>query len=220
VDGAAQEALRSPVRRHANSRVALAALAGLIVGVAAAFVVPWQAAPLLGWDVAAIVFLLRVWTSITHMSATDIRTVINDDDPGPIVADLVLLGASVGCLVGVGFALHKANQGPYAGQLVSLTILSVVLSWAVVHTVFTLHYARRYYGDPEPEGGIDFNEGPTPTFVDFAYVAFTVGMTYQVSDTNITSREMRRLALQHALLSFLFGTFILAVTINAIAQLI
>jgi uncharacterized membrane protein len=86
-----------------------------------------------------------------------------------------------------------------------------------VHTVFTLHYARIFYGDPEPDGGIDFGTTASPSFTDFAYVAFTVGMTYQVSDTNLTTQAMRRTALAHALLSFLFGTFILALTINVLA---
>ena len=92
-------------------------------------------------------------------------------------------GASVGCLVGVGFTLIKAahSQGTAAAALVALAVLSVVVSWAVVQSVFMLRYARMYYGDPV--GGIDCNDEPRPNFLDFAYLAFTIGMTYQVSDT-------------------------------------
>jgi len=92
-----------------------------------------------------------------------------------------------------------------------------VLSWAVVHTVYTLRYAAAYYG--EPAGGIGFNGGEPPSYRDFAYLAFTIGMTFQVSDTALQTTALRRTALRHALLSYLFGTGILAVTINLVAGL-
>ena len=96
----------------------------------------------------------------------------------------------------------------------------MAVSWGVVHTVFTLRYAHRYYRDPI--GGIDFKSGDdyAPDYGDFAYVAFTVGMTFQVSDTDIQSREIRRSVLSHALLAYLFGAVILAVTVNLIASLL
>jgi uncharacterized membrane protein len=163
-----------------------------------------------------------VWASIVHMGSTETSAVAKSEDPGPLLADILLLAAGVGCLVGVGFALtktHELDGGPKAA-MVALTVLSVVVSWAVVQTVFTLRYARMYYGEPAPDGGIDFNDDAPPAFGDFAYLAFTIGMTYQVSDTSLTARPMRRTATAHALLSFLFGTFILAVTINVIAGLL
>ena len=93
-----------------------------------------------------------------------------------------------------------------------------LLSWAVVHTVFALRYAHLYYTDTP--GGIDFKQEPMPDYHDFAYVAFTVGMTFQVSDTDINTRPMRRAILRHALLSWLFGAIIVAMTINLIAGLV
>ncbi len=94
----------------------------------------------------------------------------------------------------------------------------MVLSWAVVHTVFTLRYAHEYYA--APSGGIDFKNDAPPDYQDFAYVAFTVGMTFQVSDTDVQKRVIRRTILRHALLSYLFGAVILAVTINVVANLL
>jgi len=205
--------------RTAAFRVGVAAAGGLLAAVVGAFVLPWQADALAGWAVTAVVFLTWVWRVIVGMSAGDTRRVAKHEDPSRLLADVLLLTASVGCLVGVGFALVKARHlhGGSEAALLVLTVTSVLLSWMVVHTVFTLHYARIFYGDPEPEGGIDFGTTAQPSFTDFAYVAFTVGMTYQVSDTNLTTPAMRRVALAHALLSFLFGTFILAVTINVLA---
>jgi uncharacterized membrane protein len=92
----------------------------------------------------------------------------------------------------------------------------VILSWATVHTVFTLRYARLYYA---AGGGIDFNGDRAPTYTDFAYLAFTIGMTYQVSDTSIASKAIRRTALRHAYMSYLFGTVVVAMTINVVAGL-
>lgn len=203
----------------AGIRVTGAAVVGAAVGMATAFVAPWQASGLAGWDSAAAVFLVLVWRSMVRMHGDDTKEVATRVDPNRIVADAILVGASVGCLVGVGFALAKAKpmHSHVNAGLVALAVLSVVLSWAVVHTVYALHYARLYYG--QPEGGVDFGDG-RPDFSDFAYLAFTVGMTYQVSDTGLATRSMRRAVLGHALLSFLFGTFILAVTLNVLADLV
>ena len=99
-----------------------------------------------------------------------------------------------------------------------MSVVSVFLSWAVVHLTYTLRYARLFF--TEPQGGIDFHEDKRDaTYVDFAYVAFTIGMTYQVSDTDLSKRQIRAAALRHALLSYLFGTVIIAMTINVIAGL-
>ena len=94
----------------------------------------------------------------------------------------------------------------------------MALSWIMVHTVFTLRYARSYYSNPR--GGIDFNESDLPTYLDFAYLALTIGMTFQVSDTNLTSKSIRRIALAHAALSYLFGAVMVALVINVVASLL
>ena len=100
--------------------------------------------------------------------------------------------------------------------MVTITaILTVMLSWALVHTLFALRYARLYYSDHP--GGIDFKNDAPPDFLDFAYVAFTVGMTFQVSDTDVQLRSIRRAVLRQALISYVFGVVIIAVTINVIA---
>jgi uncharacterized membrane protein len=133
---------------------------------------------------------------------------------------LVLVSASVASLVGVGFDLVKAHQLSGTGRIIltATGLATVVLSWAVVHTVFALRYAHEYY--TAPVGGIDFKNDARPDYQDFAYVAFTVGMTFQVSDTDIQKRIIRRTILRHALLSYLFGAVILAVTINVVASLL
>jgi uncharacterized membrane protein len=97
-------------------------------------------------------------------------------------------------------------------------VLTVVLSWTVVHTVYMLRYAQLYYA--RGGKGVEFNGGEPPDYRDFAYLAFTIGMTYQVSDTDLTTKPIRRTATHHALLSYLFGTVVVAMTINVVASLV
>jgi uncharacterized membrane protein len=102
--------------------------------------------------------------------------------------------------------------------LTALAVVSVLLAWSVVHTIFALRYARLYYA--APVGGLGFGEDDPPVYADFAYVAFTIGMTFQVSDTDISKRPIRRAAIHHALLSYVFGTMILGIVVNSIATLL
>ncbi len=102
-------------------------------------------------------------------------------------------------------------------SLIALAVVSVVLAWASVHTVYVLRYARLYYG--EPIGGIDFNGGDAPSYLDFSYVSLTVGMTSQVSDTSLTRPHLRRTAIHHAPLSYLFAAVVVALMINIVASL-
>ncbi len=119
----------------------------------------------------------------------------------------------------MAFLLTRANSAGGSAQdmLAALTLCSVAASWLVVHTVFTLRYARLYYTDPA--GGIDFNQDAAPQYLDFAYLALTIGRTYQVSDTDLQTSQIRAVALRQALISFLLGAVILATTINLIAGL-
>jgi uncharacterized membrane protein len=111
-----------------------------------------------------------------------------------------------------------ANASSNATRLVAgaVGLASVVLSWTLVHTIYTARYARLYYAKAY---GVDFNEEEPPRYSDFAYVAFTVGMTYQVSDTDLTDKTIRAVVLRHALLSYGLGAVILAATINLVAGL-
>jgi uncharacterized membrane protein len=204
----------------ARRRVVGSAAAGLVTAAAASAVVPWQANLLVGWDTVAAVFMIWVWSSIGGRDAAATAHLATREDNSRAAADLMLLGASAGSLAAVVLTLLQAGRATGTAQvlLTALAVVSVVLSWAVVHTVYTLRYARLYFS--APPGGIEFNQAGPPRYLDFAYVAFTIGMTYQVSDTNLTSQPMRAAAVRHALLSFLFGTVILATTINVVAGLL
>ncbi len=207
-------------RSTAGTRVTWALLGGAVAGAVASVLTPLPASILLGWDVAVLIYLAWTWSAVQGLDPGVTAQLARREDPSTAVADLVVIGAGTAMLAAVGFALARAGQaaGGMKAYLVALGVLSVVLSWAVVHTVFALKYARAYYS--EPAGGIAFNEDEPPNYIDFAYYAFTVGMTFQVADTNITSRAVRRTTLHHALLSYLFGAVLLGLVINVVAALL
>ncbi len=171
-------------------------------------------APLAGWDTTAILYVGSVLFAVLRFEAADTKKHAVRENPGRAVGDILLLVGSIASLIAVGFLVLQASNstGIEKGIDIGLGLVSVVASWALVHTGFMLRYARLYYANPE--GGIDFNDSSPPRYVDFMYLAFTVGMTFQVSDTDIKTKEIRATILRHALLSYLFGTVIIATTIN------
>jgi uncharacterized membrane protein len=197
----------------AAARVSVAAVAGVGAGALTALPGSWQTGTLVGWDVAALVYVALTWATIWRRDAATTARLALREDPGRPVADALLLIASVALAIAAGRAGGARPRDLHAG----LAVVSVALSWTVVQTVFTAHYARLYYGDPV--GGIDFNQEARPGYSDFAYLAFTVGMTFQVSDTALQTSALRAAALRQALLSYLLGAVILATTINLVAGL-
>jgi uncharacterized membrane protein len=201
------------------TQVSLSALGGIVVGLPVAFIASWGLFPLVSWDVACVIYMTWVWRTIWPLDAEHTARFAVPEDPTRAAADLITLGAAVVSLVAVGFVLGRASnsQGAEQALLAGLGVASVVLSWAVVHTLHTLRYARIYYTGPDDD--VDFNQHEPPCYVDFAYLSFTIGMTFQVSDTDLRTNEIRKTALRHALLSFVFVTGIVASTVNLVANL-
>jgi len=203
----------------ARTRALTSVGAGLAVSAAVWLFSPWQIAGLCGWDATAAMFALWVWTSIGRMDSAETADHATREDDSRAEADLLLLGASVASLVGVGFVLVKASRATSGARplLIGVALLSVTLSWAVVHTVYTLRYAHQFYMSG---GGIDFPGTTTPGYGDFAYMSLTIGMTCQVSDTDVSSHDIRMAVLRHSLLAYVFGFAVIALTINVVAGLL
>ena len=207
------------IRRHLTAvRFVEMLVAGTIAAIAVGAAGWWQYAPTVGWAVAALAYSLRVWLHLWRFDADATRRSASREDPERGVTDVLIVLISVASLFSVGFVLVQASMAHGAQQvlLAALAVISVALSWILLHTLYALRYARMYYAH---DSGISFNQKEAPRYSDFAYLAFTLGMTYQVSDTNIGRSDIRATALGHALLSFLFGSFVLATTINLIAGL-
>jgi uncharacterized membrane protein len=194
-------------------------LAGLVLAVPVAAATSTGLFPVLAWALTCAIYLVWVWFAISRCDAERTAELAVPEDPTRRSADVLVLSAAVSSLVAVGFVLGSASDNKGAAQvaLAGLGVVSIALSWAMVHTVFTLRYARLYY--TEGDGGIEFNQAEPPHYRDFAYLAFTIGMTFQVSDTAIQTAEIRATVLRQALLSYVFGAGIVASAVNLIANL-
>jgi uncharacterized membrane protein len=210
-----------PMIKRAGTRTAFAAAVGALAAVATGLAGSWVFAPAVGWDVAGAVFLTWTWTSILRLDPRQTSRHATAEDPTKDMTKVIVLFASLASLIGVGYLLLEANSAAGTASraaVAGLGVLTIAVSWFVVHTLFTLRYALLYYS--RAAGGIDFNQSEDPRYSDFAYLAFTIGMTFQVSDTNLKTHDIRASALRHALLSYLFGALILAGSVNLISSLV
>jgi uncharacterized membrane protein len=204
----------------AAKRVIVGGTAGLVgAAIAVAAGASWSVALLCAIDVATGVYVVWVWATIGGADAATTARLARAEDASRAAAEAVLVAAGITGLIAVAFTLAQAGNSvaPDRGLLTALAIGSVALAWLSVHTVWLLRYARLYFSPPD--GGVDFH-GEAPEYADFAYLALTVGMCFQVSDTDLTGKRVRRTALHHALLSYLYGTVIVAVTVNSVAGLL
>jgi uncharacterized membrane protein len=203
----------------ARRRAIVAGVVGIIGGATSGAFIPWALTPLVAWDLAALTFVTWIWLRLWTMDAAATARHAEREDPTRAAADLMVLVAAVASLIAVGYVLVRAasSGGLIQGLQAGFGIASVVVSWSVVHTVYALRYARLYYAGTD--GGANFHQDEKPQYSDFAYLAFTVGMTFQVSDTELNTASFRATVLRHSLLSYLFGTVIVALTINLVGGL-
>ena len=199
---------------------------GLLVGlVAGALPLPlgWEFRGLLGWSVGVAVYLTLAWWLCVGFDAQRTRVRAQAQDEPSVVLFLVLLLATMVCVAAITVMMQQSRDlsGLQRVLHIGLSVVALALSWLFIQTIFTFHYAHRYYHEEklnEPDGpGLQFPGGLDPDYFDFLYYAHVVGMTSQVSDVQVTSREMRRLTLVHGVLSFGFNMLILALSINVVA---
>lgn len=198
----------------------VSAALGCAAGGVAAALAPWQMSVLIGFDAAAATFASQLWVEMHGLDHDGTKVRIRREDSSAGLIGTVVVLACVAGLAAEILGLVKAEHvdGGASAVLIVLALGAVVTGWLTVHSVYTLHYARLYF-DGERHG-IEFPGDDPPDFRDFTYFALTIAMTYQVSDTAITDRRIRRAMMPHALVSFLFGTVIIGTTINVMAGLI
>jgi len=209
------------INSSSSVRLLVALLAGVIVALVGLLAHIGLVSILIGWETAVIIFVLWVWLIIWPMNHERTSEFAQREDPGRVGVDILLILASIASLGAVGYALfqaHKTTNGGHGLLLTLISLFSVVVSWVLIHTIYTLRYARFYYSK-DFDGTIDFNGGRKPAYSDFIYMAFTVGMTFQIADTNLIGTSFRKAVLPHAMLSYVFGTVIVATTISLIANL-
>jgi uncharacterized membrane protein len=210
---------------HALSlrRALVAVTIGLIVALSLLRFVNPVLAVVAGWDTAASTFLATVWPIIVRADSSRARYLSAREDETRATATVLLVSASVASLLGAGYSLVVAGRqaGSHRLLLIGLALLTVTLSWTVINTVYTLRYAHLHFASKD--AGIEFGDSASkgrPDYRDFAYVAFTIGMCYQVSDNTLRDRRIRRTVLSHALLAYLFGVVIVSGSVSLVTGLV
>ncbi|MBC7890206.1 MAG: DUF1345 domain-containing protein [Ferruginibacter sp.] len=176
------------------------------------------------WDAFALSFIVTGWIVIFTRPVAEIKKQANKEDGSRLFVMISILVSSFASMFTVLLLIISKSQSPDTAVLtVVLSITGMVVSWVMVHTIFTFHYAHMYYfegkDDTPHTTALNFPDEESPDYLDFAYFAFVIGMTFQVSDVEISSRKIRRTALAHGLLAFALNTFVVALTINLIAGL-
>lgn len=181
---------------------------------------------LVTWDLAAAVYLVPAWVLIGQSDAAETRLHARAQDVAAYAIFVVVLVAAFACTAVIGLLLSGVSDldfWPKVTQVV-LSVIALVSAWLLIHTLFSFHYARRFYASPEdPDAeprGLDFPGRASPDYFDFAYYSFVVGMTSQVSDVAVNAHHMRRLTLIHGMLSFIFNIAILALSVNIIVTVL
>ena len=192
---------------------------GLVAWAVLAPRMPWPAPSLVGWDVGSISLLALSWANILPADARATRERAGSEDPGRTLVYVVVVLASAVSLLSATMLVREARQlaPDIARAIAGLCLCTVALAWALTHTAYTFRYARLYYReDSEGVGGVELPGEHPPTYFDFAYFAFTIGMCFQVSDVCVTSRQIRRTVLFHALVSFAYNSVILAFVLQLV----
>jgi uncharacterized membrane protein len=209
-------------RLSALQRIAIV----VAVAIGASFLLsPWlstRAVFLATWDLAALSYLALAWTIVARSDETLTRMRAQRYDPGGQAIFLLIVLAATASIVAIGFMVGDIKDLPFwrRAERLALSAAALLLSWLVIQTIFAFHYARLYYSLPEGQtnhlGGLKFPDDDDPDYLDFAYYSFVVGMTSQVSDVAVLSRQMRRLTLIHGVLSFVYNIVVLAMSISII----
>jgi uncharacterized membrane protein len=212
----------------AHLRLIIAIVVSTIVACFIKSALPVTETILITWISFAFSLIIPEWITIITLHPRDIHKVATLQDSSRTFIFLFVLVGSLISLLSIAFLMKSpdhASTSQVTGHVV-LTISSVIVSWWLVHTAFTLRYAHLYYdtsnddGSKKPACGLDFPEEKEPDYLDFVYYSFNIGVAFQVSDVNITSRKMRRLTWIHSLIAFAFNTAIVALSINITSELI
>jgi len=208
--------------RSALVRVGIALAVGVAAFVVAAPYLPAPAPALVGWDAGSLALLALSWAAIWTSDAHATQARAGTEDPGrTLVYVIVLLASGVSLLAATAVVRDARTLGPQIAHAVTgLCLATVALAWGMTHTAFTFRYARLYYRpDAEGIGGVELPGKDLPDYFDFAYFAFTIGMCFQVSDVCVTSTQIRRAVLLHAVISFAYNSVILAFVLNLVFAL-
>ncbi|MER7912198.1 MULTISPECIES: DUF1345 domain-containing protein [unclassified Streptomyces] len=204
--------------RGAVPRLVGSALVGAAVGALVAVPTHAPLGVLAGIAAAETAFVVTGWAVLWPMDAATTHRNVRREEFRPVVEELAVVSTSLAGLVGI-IVLLLVGRTDLSHAAAATALCGVFMAWAALHLMYAARYAYHYYV-PEPGGGIDFNTEEPPRYSDFLYFSFNLGMTYQVSDTNVSTAGLRAIVLRHCLLSYVFGASILATTINLVTGIV
>lgn len=196
-------------------RLAVCATLGLVVGLLAGLGLPPEVATVVGWNAGALAYAGRIWLKLMPADARQAKAWSAAEDEGRWAITLILTAAVAASV----FAIFDMVSDKSSGWVLGLAAATILSSFALLHTAFAAHYAHRCFAGDGRTAGLDFPRD-APRFVDFAYYAFTIGMTFQTSDVTTRTSEMRTLTLIHGAISFVFNTVIIATSVGLASGLI
>jgi uncharacterized membrane protein len=211
-----------PVQARLRPRLLGASLVAVLVFAALPSSWPANSRLLVAWDIGIVCYLALAFAMAVRSSTVKMQARAAQEDESAVVVLVLTLAASVASLAAIAVELTgiQEDQGTQQAFRLSIAAITILCSWFFVHTIYAIHYAHEYYGDGGERRGLSFPHDETPDYWDFLYFAFNLGAAGQTSDVVIVSRRMRRLALAHTILSFLFNTTILALAVNVGAGLL
>ncbi|MEV0645628.1 DUF1345 domain-containing protein [Phytomonospora sp. NPDC050363] len=198
-------------------RLVLSLAVGLVAGAAVTLAAGAAFGVLAMITVTAAAFAVAAWIVLWPMDADTTRRNVTREDLRPILDEILVVVLALSGLAAIVILLILGHSRQ-ANLAAAVALLGVFLNWAALHLMYATRYAALYYRDGG-SGGIDFNSDDPPAYRDFFYFSFNLGMTYQVSDTSVSDSRIRAVTLRHCLISYVFGTVILATAINLIAGL-
>ncbi|MFD7292969.1 DUF1345 domain-containing protein [Streptomyces sp. NPDC059897] len=198
-------------------RLAVSVGIGLVAAVAVAVAVGVPLGVLTGIAATELVFVATGWLVLWPMDAAATRREARREDFAPVTEEFAVVGTAL-CGLGAIVVLLLLHGSGARNAAAAVALGGVFMAWAALHLMYAARYAYLYYQDTA--GGIDFNSDDPPAYRDFFYFSYNLGMTYQVSDTNVTNSVIRSVVLRHCLLSYLFGTSLLATAINLVAGMV
>lgn len=201
----------------APARLAAAIAVGVVIGLPVGLLANVPIGALSGIVAMAAMFVLAGVLVLWPMTADRTRHNAHREDFRPVVEELLVVAVAVGSLTGIVVLLVSGHSSDRV-SVAAVGLVGAFMNWAMLHMMYAARYAHLYY--QESVGGIDFNTDDPPSYRDFLYFSYNLGMTYQVSDTDVSSTAIRSVVLRHCLLSYMFGTVILAAMINLVAGII
>jgi uncharacterized membrane protein len=171
---------------------------------------------LIAWNAAVVLYLAAATYVIARSELAYLRRRAEDEDEGAALILILTVAAAAASLIAIFAELGAARGQPSSGLSIGLAVSTVLLSWVFIHVIFAFHYAHEFYGEAQggPKGGLTFPDDDQPGYGDFLYFSFVIGMTFQVSDVQVTSKALRLIVAAHGAVSFFYNVAVLALMVN------